>query len=163
MGRRAVHAYGTAPDFELERCPLDAGYDAGGAYWGAPDNLWCAEGMLDGEVVVHYFVRADDRAAAMAAVLADYPGATFQYETGALIEQMVEHLQEYRDRCRAYDPQEDLCDVESEIEALQQDLDDIERDRKACESGMHSWVGEIGKLPGDTPCSHCGTLYGNPD
>lgn len=32
-----------------------------------------------------------------------------------------------------------------------------------CAAGLHSWIGEIGKLPADTPCAHCGELYGNPD
>lgn len=32
-----------------------------------------------------------------------------------------------------------------------------------CINGMHSWIDEVGKLPADTPCKHCGELYGNPD
>lgn len=31
-----------------------------------------------------------------------------------------------------------------------------------CASGIHSWSDAVGKLPPDTPCEHCGELYGNP-
>jgi hypothetical protein len=33
----------------------------------------------------------------------------------------------------------------------------------ACADGMHSWVGLTGKLPANTPCDHCGELYGDPE
>jgi hypothetical protein len=31
-----------------------------------------------------------------------------------------------------------------------------------CAGGVHSWSDADGKLPPDTPCEHCGELYGNP-
>jgi ribosomal protein L37E len=31
-----------------------------------------------------------------------------------------------------------------------------------CAAGIHSWIGEKGKLPPDTPCTRCGELYGDP-
>jgi len=31
-----------------------------------------------------------------------------------------------------------------------------------CADGMHSWVDQVGKLPADTKCDHCGELYGDP-
>jgi hypothetical protein len=32
-----------------------------------------------------------------------------------------------------------------------------------CAKGLHSWIGETGKLPPDTRCTRCGEPYGNPD
>lgn len=32
-----------------------------------------------------------------------------------------------------------------------------------CANGLHSWIGETGKLPPDTRCTRCGEPYGNPD
>lgn len=59
----------------LRRVPLNSGgYDRGGAYWGHPNDLyWVGDesGGLD------MFIRAKSRAAAKAAVLADWPGAKF--------------------------------------------------------------------------------------
>lgn len=31
-----------------------------------------------------------------------------------------------------------------------------------CEMGIHSWANEVGQLPPDKPCEHCGELYGQP-
>lgn len=31
-----------------------------------------------------------------------------------------------------------------------------------CDVGLHSWVGEVGLLPPDTACTHCGEEYGHP-
>lgn len=166
MGRSALHVTGlTAPHFELERCPLNEGYDAGGAYWGTPDNLWCVDltTPLTSTTIVHYFVRAADRAAAMKAVLVDYPGATFEPENGSLIGQMIDHLQAYCDRCHERDPQEDLRETEEVIELLQGELDVVLSLLADCESGLHSWIYETGKLPANTRCNRCGALYGNPD
>lgn len=127
MGRSAQHATGTPGlVFELEWCPLDdGGYDAGGAYWGIPDNLWCAEGSLDGEELVRYFLRASNRTDAMHQVADEYPGSEFQPENGSLIEQMISHLQAYCDRCREREPDEDLESVETKIEDLYSMLDEM--------------------------------------
>jgi len=72
----------TGPDFldvdagrlYLRRVPLNSGgYDAGGAYWGLGSPLWeCQDQDGNGRVF-----RARDRAAAKAAVAADFPGAQF--------------------------------------------------------------------------------------
>jgi len=32
-----------------------------------------------------------------------------------------------------------------------------------CAEGMHSWTGEVGLLPPDTECTHCGETYGHPE
>jgi hypothetical protein len=32
-----------------------------------------------------------------------------------------------------------------------------------CAQGLHSWVDKTGMLARDTPCTHCGEPYGNPD
>ena len=45
------------------------GYDKGGAYWGAPSNVWGVWGTAAGETVVTY-VRASSRADAIAQVRA---------------------------------------------------------------------------------------------
>lgn len=43
------------------------GYDRGGAYWGAPSNVWGVWGWIDGQACVTY-VRAGSRAEAIAKV-----------------------------------------------------------------------------------------------
>lgn len=32
-----------------------------------------------------------------------------------------------------------------------------------CAEGYHSWIDEVGLLPPDTKCTHCGDTYGHPD
>jgi hypothetical protein len=50
---------------------VDQCYDRGGAYWGAPADLWCAfAGNAEDVIETMIFVRAGDRNAAKAAVLA---------------------------------------------------------------------------------------------
>lgn len=45
----------------LRRVPLiDGAYDQGGAYWGSPNNLWCAWCESDDQILVTY-IRADTR------------------------------------------------------------------------------------------------------
>lgn len=69
MGRRTI-----VPDdykgekLNLRRVPfVDGDYDSGGAYWGAPENLWCAWGETETEQM-QVFVRAKDRQDAKAQV-----------------------------------------------------------------------------------------------
>ena len=81
MGRPEIHLAdtGAAMEFELERLPMvDGCYDAEGAYWGAPDNLYCAQSEDDGETVVQMFIRADSREDAEAKVKETYPNVTFK-------------------------------------------------------------------------------------
>lgn len=121
MGRPEQHAYGCdGIVFELEWAPFtDGGYDAGGAYWGTPDNLYAAVGTLDGELVVECFLRADYREQATASLLADYPDCTVLPENGSLIKQMIEFLEEYVDRSKEKgDETADLADAEQEIDDL---------------------------------------------
>jgi hypothetical protein len=60
--------------FRLGRVPLDdGGYDKGGAYWGIGKPLWFASNQ-DGEGL---WLRAECRADAMSAILADRGGACF--------------------------------------------------------------------------------------
>lgn len=57
------------------RVTLDrGGYDEGGAYWGTPDNLFCAE---DGEGFREFW-RADSKADAQAKVREKYPEVVFE-------------------------------------------------------------------------------------
>lgn len=60
MGR---HTYGTPENVtgkvRLFRVPLDQGYDAGGAYWGCGQALYCACGTVEDYYLD--FVRADSR------------------------------------------------------------------------------------------------------
>lgn len=64
-----------AAPFRLVRCPLDrGGYDRGGAYWGAPSNLYYYEGPLTD---INGFVRGNTRDAAKLAVRAIHPLARF--------------------------------------------------------------------------------------
>ena len=69
MGRRTIipDAY-NGERLHLRRVPfVDGAYDPGGAYWGAPSNLWCAWGETStGQIQV--FVRASDRQEAKTAV-----------------------------------------------------------------------------------------------
>jgi hypothetical protein len=63
-----------AGKIHLQRIRIDSGgYDAGGAYWGLGQPLWCAMDQ-DGNTL---FFRAPDRATAKARILADWPNATF--------------------------------------------------------------------------------------
>lgn len=48
---------------------IDGYYDSGGAYWGAPANVWCC---TDGDQF-RIFVRAKSRPDAFALVVADFP------------------------------------------------------------------------------------------
>jgi len=127
MGRRDHHAHGMDDlEFELEHVPFtDGGYDAGGAYWGAPATLYCAVAAINDEELARHFIRADSRAGAMAKVREDYPDATFQPENGSLIEQMIEHLQSFLDRCHERGEHEFDADTEAEIAALEDELDII--------------------------------------
>lgn len=57
MGRRSDLPLDTAEKLHLRHVPfVDDCYDQGGAYWGMPDNLYCAWS----EDQVHY-LRADSR------------------------------------------------------------------------------------------------------
>ena len=69
MGRRNIIPADYAGEkLKLRRVPfLDGGYDAGGAYWGTPANLWCAWGETATEQM-EVFVRATDRDDAKLAV-----------------------------------------------------------------------------------------------
>lgn len=70
MGRPEWHGEPAGP-VRLFRVRLDSGgYDSGGAYWGTGSPLFCATDTRGFRV----FVRALDRAAALADVTARYPG-----------------------------------------------------------------------------------------
>jgi hypothetical protein len=61
----------------LQRVSLvDGAYGPDGTYWGHPDDLWCAFNAEDGDYAAamgtRIYVRANDRAAAIQAVLEDY-------------------------------------------------------------------------------------------
>lgn len=69
MGRRNIIPADYANErLNLHKVPfVDGAYDAGGAYWGAPENLWCAWGESATEQL-QIFVRAKDRTNARLAV-----------------------------------------------------------------------------------------------
>lgn len=134
MGRSYFHATGlTKPQFQLERIPLvDGAYDCAGAYWGAPDDLWCADFTtpLTGTQIVHYYVRAKDREAAMAEVRRTYKDAEFLPEKGSIIEQTIEHLSSYvaqLDSMASPEDMETVHDVEADIAILEEELANIRR------------------------------------
>ncbi|HFL6170873.1 TPA: hypothetical protein ACG4NJ_002217 [Pseudomonas aeruginosa] len=86
MGRRDDRGDTDAPyKFRLFRVRLDSGgYDDGGAYWGLGQPLYCAdaEPVWDASIEMEcdgalQFLRARDREAAKAEILAQYPNATF--------------------------------------------------------------------------------------
>lgn len=53
MGRRSALTLDTGAALLLRKVPIDdQGYDPGGAYWGTPDDLFCASDPETGEV--HY-------------------------------------------------------------------------------------------------------------
>lgn len=81
MGRTdTMHPGNETEPLRLQRVPFTGTcYDRGGAYWGAPENLWCAWGDEigdDGEQV-EVWVRANSRAQAKAEILARFPDAKF--------------------------------------------------------------------------------------
>lgn len=60
------------PRVYLQRVRFTDGcYDPGGAYWGAPADLWCA---IDASDSFRWFVRAPYRKAAATALRAEFPG-----------------------------------------------------------------------------------------
>jgi hypothetical protein len=75
MGRRTILPDDrTAPiKIQLEKVPfVDGAYDRWGAYWGAPNNLYCAW-----TETVQVFVRANDREQAKTEVRETLPNARF--------------------------------------------------------------------------------------
>jgi len=71
MGRRNQNQ-GAAEALYLQRVRfVDGDYDAGGAYWGGGQPLYCAFSpeTTENDELVMVFVRADNREAAKAAVL----------------------------------------------------------------------------------------------
>ncbi len=127
MGRYG-HGAGGLDDvvFELEWMPLtDGAYDACGAYWGGPDDLYCAIGTLDGDEVAVHYVRANSREEAWADLQCDmgYENCLLLPENGSLIRQTIEHLQDYLGGVGV--GEEDLrASVEQEIDELQCTLND---------------------------------------
>jgi hypothetical protein len=76
MGRHTGPNYLSteAGKIQLQRVRLNnGGYDAGGAYWGHGQALWCA---MDQDGNTQYF-RAYDRDSAKAKIVADWPDAKF--------------------------------------------------------------------------------------
>ncbi len=56
------------------RVHLIQGYDSGGAYWGGPNNLWCATNGFDGGETFQMFTRAPSRAEAQDKFESEAPG-----------------------------------------------------------------------------------------
>jgi hypothetical protein len=74
MGRRDTLPASTHPRLRLRRLPfVDGCYDRQGAYWGSPANVWLA---WDDEGT-QLFRRGDTRENVKAAILAEYPHASF--------------------------------------------------------------------------------------
>ena len=79
MGRRTVTTERAHPvKFHLRRVHLTQGYDNGGAYWGAPSDLWRAWGAgAEDEQVI--YVRASTRVGAKCQITMkeNFPNAKF--------------------------------------------------------------------------------------
>ena len=79
MGRRDIEEIDTefAGKVYLQYVPfVDGCYDRGGAYWGAPANLWRVYAE-DEDLILDKFLRANSREAAKAAILEEYPNVRF--------------------------------------------------------------------------------------
>jgi hypothetical protein len=136
MGRQSFHDYTIEnPEFELEHVPfVDGAYDAGGAYWGSPEDLYCAEHLVFNESTetdghIRFFIRAASREKAMEQIRveSEYPNAKFKPENGSLITQMIEHLRKYQ--ATLGDTEEDReidNDVECDIGELEDRLREIQ-------------------------------------
>lgn len=65
----------------LQQVPfVDGCYDRGGAYWGAPANLWRSYFELEGEdetLVFEQFIRANSRKAAKKLLADEFPNIRF--------------------------------------------------------------------------------------
>lgn len=70
MGRRSDLPSDTTAALILRRVPIEDGYDPGGAYWGGPNDLFCATDPESGEV--SYF-----RAKGPGVARAKFPRATW--------------------------------------------------------------------------------------
>ena len=70
MGRRSTPLAELVGKVKLQRVKMyDGDYDKGGAYWGAPANVWCAanrEGLL-------LFCRSSSRQAAKKTFMSRFP------------------------------------------------------------------------------------------
>lgn len=81
MGRRNL-TDGKPEKLHLQKVRFhDGDYDAGGAYWGSPADLWCAfsTDASVNEYTVRVFVRAANRAEAKKAVLEELPGKGWSF------------------------------------------------------------------------------------
>ena len=58
MGRQSFGTPPTSKTVSLFKVKLSEGYDDGGAYWGYPNNLWCAR---DKDEIYFATVRAPSR------------------------------------------------------------------------------------------------------
>lgn len=79
MGRRNLipdDRQNADPLLHLTKVRMSDGYDSGGAYWGLPHNLYCAEGE-HGDYTVRLFVRAANHESAKQEVQKTLPAARF--------------------------------------------------------------------------------------
>lgn len=150
MGRHSKHMTGlTDPQFFLERVPMvDGGYDTGGAYWGSPDNLWCAEFKtpLTETTLVFYFIRAYSRDEAMKEVRVDYPTAKFFPATGSVIAQTIEMLENYLEgeRNAADEDDEDDEDEQDRLLMLESEIEDLRLDLETEQELLEEHVSNLG-------------------
>jgi len=121
MGRRDEGNLNNATSFALEWMPfVDDCYDAGGAYWGGGDPLYCIVGYADGEEVARHYVRAKDRddASDIVAESLDSEQCFPVPETGSIVKQTIEFLEEYKAGLSI--EEEDMVEATNdEIEALE--------------------------------------------
>lgn len=93
-----IEEYGDEkPTFALLKVPfVDECYDAGGAYWGAPANLWRAYSMQENwDRPIEGFFRAGSRQAAMQHLLGQFPGCSIapqQWPTEDVMAAFVEAI-----------------------------------------------------------------------
>lgn len=73
----------SAPLLHVQRVRfVEGGYDFGGAYWGSPDNLYCAETDDDQPEYVRLFVRAGSARDARTKIQKRLPNARFYRQSG---------------------------------------------------------------------------------
>ena len=82
--RQFVDYYNDLPfKLQLQKVPMvDGAYDQGGAYWGAPNNLYAAFALVwlpkvERELEIRWFIRANSRDEAKAKTLEIFPNASF--------------------------------------------------------------------------------------
>lgn len=125
MGRRRYGNMDDAEHIAIEWMPfVDGDYDCGGAYFGGGEPIYCVAGFVgygtdDQEEIAREYIRADDRESAWEQT--EGGGRALLPETGSIVKQTIEFLQQYMD---GEDDEDIIADTENDIEELQGWLED---------------------------------------